>query len=72
MSDYYVSSSNLTFSLYEDRVMYNEGSGSNIGVKREITQQWFLNQTELTIVDIIKITEQVSGSNTYVKDKGWY
>ena len=72
MSDYYVSSSNLTFSLYEDRVMYNEGSGSNIGVKREITQQWFLNQTELTIVDIIKITEQVSGSNTYVKDKGRY
>ena len=72
MSDYYVSSSNLTFSLYEDRVMYNEGSGSNIGVKREITQQWFLNQTELTIADIIKITEQVSGSNTYVKDKGWY
>ena len=72
MSDYYVSSSNLTFSLYEDRIMYNEGSGSNIGVKREITQQWFLNQTELTIVDIIKITEQVSGSNTYVKDKGWY
>ena len=72
MSDYYVSSSNLTFSLYEDRIMYNEGSGSNIGVKREITQQWFLNQTELTIADIIKITEQVSGSNTYVKDKGWY
>lgn len=71
MSDYYVSSSNLTFSLYEDRVMYNEGSGSNIGVKREITQQWFMNQTELTIADIIKITEQVSGSNTYVKDKGW-
>ena len=72
MSDYYVSSSNLTFSLYKDRVMYNEGSGSNVGVKKEITQQWFLNQTELTIVDIIKITEQVSGSNTYVKDKGWY
>ena len=72
MSDYYVSSSNLTFSLYEDRVMYNEGSGSNIGVKKEITQQWFMNQTELTIADIIKITEQVSGSNTYVKDKGWY
>tara|TARA_R100001126_G_scaffold83149_1_gene51455 strand:+ start:148 stop:366 length:219 start_codon:yes stop_codon:yes gene_type:complete len=72
MSDYYVSSSNLTFSLYEDRVMYNEGSGSNIGVKKEITEQWFLNQAELTIVDLIKITEQVSGSNTYVKDKGWY
>ena len=72
MSDYYVSSSNLTFSLYEDRVMYNEGSGSNIGVKKEITQQWFMNQTELTIADIIKITEQVSGSNTYVKDRGWY
>mgnify|MGYP001209552280 FL=1 len=52
--------------------MYNEGSGSNIGVKKEITQQWFMNQTELTIADIIKITEQVSGSNTYVKDKGWY
>ena len=72
MSDYYVSSSNLTFSLYEDRVMYNEGSGSNIGVKKEITEQWFLNQAELTIVDLIKITEQVSGSNTYVKDRGWY
>ena len=71
MSDYYVSSSNLTFSLYEDRVMYNEGSGSNIGVKKEITQQWFLNQDKINIVELINITEQVSGSNTYIQDKGW-
>ena len=71
MSDYYVSSSNLTFSLYSGSIVINDGSGS-LFPKQEITQQWFLNQTELTIVDLIKITEQVSGSNTYVKDRGWY
>ena len=71
MAEYYVSSSNLTFSLHSGSIVINDGSGSFFP-KQEISQQWFLNQTELTIADIIKITEQVSGSNTYVKDKGWY
>ena len=70
MSDYYVSSSNLTFSLYSGSIVINDGSGSFFP-KQEITQQWFLNQDKINIVELMNITEQVSGSNTYIKDKGW-
>ena len=50
--------------------MINDGSGSFFP-KQEITQQWFLNQDKINIVELMNITEQVSGSNTYIKDKGW-
>ena len=70
MADYYVSSSNLTFSLYEDRIMYNEGSGS-VYTKHECTKNWFSNQSDINIIDMLEISNQVSGSNTYMKDRGW-
>ena len=70
MADYYVSSSNLTFSLYEDRVMYNEGSGS-VSIKHECTKNWFINQSEINILTFLEICNQVSGSNSYIMDKGW-
>ena len=70
MSDYYVSSSNLTFSLHSGSIVINDGSGSFFP-KQEISQQWCLNQDKINIVELMNITEQVSGSNTYIKDKGW-
>ena len=70
MADYYISSSNLTFSLYEGRIMYNEGIGS-VNIKHECTQNWFSNQSDINIIDMLEISNQVSGSNTYMKDRGW-
>tara|TARA_R100000322_G_C5404758_1_gene182282 strand:+ start:121 stop:336 length:216 start_codon:yes stop_codon:yes gene_type:complete len=70
MSDYYLSSSNQTFSLYEDKIMYNQGSGST-DERQECTFDWYVNQDKLTMVDFLNISEQVSGSNQYVKHKGW-
>ena len=69
MSDYYVSSSNLTFSLYEDRIMYNVGSGSVNNLRRECTRYWFDNQSDIDIGTMINISYQVSGSYNYVTDK---
>lgn len=70
MADYYISSSNLTFSLYEDKIVYNNGSGSN-DVKRECTEYWFTNQKDITVIEMLEISQQVSGSKTYIQDRGW-
>ncbi len=70
MSNYYISSSNLMFSLYEDRIMYNKGN-EVLDTRRECTQYWFINQIEIDILDMIEISNQVSGSVNYMKEKGW-
>ena len=33
--------------------------------------QWFLNQQDITLLDVLHISDEVSGSLMYVKDKGW-
>ena len=72
MSDYYISSSNLTFSLYNDKILYNEGSGSNISTRKECTQYWFNQQNKIySLEEILQISYIVSGSNSYIKDNGW-
>ena len=70
MSNYYISSSNLIFSLYENRIMYNSGD-SVTDNRKECTQYWFLNQEQITITDFIQISNEVSGSTEYIKDRGW-
>lgn len=69
MSNYYISSSNLTFSLYENRIMYDTGD-SVTDNRKECTQYWFLNQENISIVDFMKISDEVSGSVNYVIDRG--
>ena len=69
MSNYYISSSNLIFSLYENRIMYNSGN-SIADDRKECTQYWFLNQENISIVDFMKISDEVSGSVNYVIDRG--
>ena len=44
MSQYHISSSNLTFSLYENKIVY---SRENDSVKKECTEYWFNNQNEI-------------------------
>ena len=36
-----------------------------------MTEQWFFNQTDITLKDVLHISDEVSGSLTYTKDKGW-
>ena len=69
MSQYYISSSNLTFSLYENKIVY---SRENDSVKKECTEYWFNNQNEIySLEEMSEISYMVSGSNSYIKDNGW-
>ncbi len=71
MTDYYDESLDLTFSLYENKIMYNPGSGS-VSFKKECTEYWFINQSTFTDLEqISEISYIVSGSNSYVKDNNW-
>jgi|TARA_Y100001963_G_scaffold108380_1_gene149819 hypothetical protein len=69
MADLYLDYCNLTFSLYQDRIMYNVGSGSVNNLRRECTRYWFDNQSDIDIGTMINISYQVSGSYNYVTDK---
>jgi len=69
MSQYHISSSNLTFSLYENKIVYSRESDS---IKKECTEYWFNNQNEISsLEEMSKISYIVSGSNSYIKDNGW-
>ena len=69
MSQYHISSSNLTFSLYENKIVYSRESDS---VKKECTEYWFNNQNEIySLEEMSEISYMVSGSNSYIKDNGW-
>ena len=69
MSQYHISSSNLTFSLYENKIVY---SRENDSVKKECTEYWFNNQNEIySLEEMSEISYMVSGSNSYIKDNGW-
>ena len=71
MADYYNKGLDMTFSLYENKIMYNEGSGS-VTAKRECTEYWFNQQNEIgSLEEISQISYIVSGSNSYIKDNGW-
>ena len=69
MSDYYIS--NRTFFLSGSKIYSSEGSGSSVDktIGEELTTQWFFNQSNINVIDILKISNQVSGSYYYVRDK---
>ena len=70
MGDYYHKTSDLTFSLYESKVMYNLESGSR-SEKKECTEYWFNQQNTFSLDEFIFITNKVSGSSTYIRDNNW-
>ena len=74
MAEYYISSSNLTFSLYEDRILWNEGSGSSASVRKECTRYWLENNNnvKMDLFKMIEVSNQVSGSPNYIFDKMGY
>ena len=67
MSDYILN--DKTYFLNGTKIFVTNDDKSN-GI--EITEEWFLNQQDITILDVLHISDEVSGSLMYVKDKGWY
>jgi len=70
MSDYYISSSNSTFFLSGSKIYSSEGSGSSVDKTNgvEMTKEWLWNPNDITILDVLEISKQVSGSYYYVRD----
>ena len=66
MSDYILN--NKTYFLSGSKIFVTNNDKSN-GI--EMTEEWFFNQQDITIVDVLHISDEVSGSLMYVKDKGW-
>ena len=70
MSDYYIS--NRTYFLSGSLIHSTEGSGSvDKSNGTEMTLNWFINQQDINISHVLDISTEVSGSNTYMKDRGW-
>ena len=68
MSDYYIS--NRTFFLSGSKIYSSEGSGSGVDKTKgvEMTKEWLWNPNDITILDVLEISKQVSGSYYYVRD----
>ena len=72
MADYYLSNNNSTYFLSGSLIYFTEGSGSiDKTNSTELTYDWFIVQSDLNISHVIDISNQVSGSQTYMSDKGW-
>ena len=67
MGDYVIN--NKTYFLNGTKIFVTNDDKSN-GI--EMTEEWFLNQQDITLLDVLHISDEVSGSLMYVKDKGWY
>jgi len=67
MGDYVIN--DKTYFLSGSKIFVTDGDKSN---GTEMTFDWFINQQDITIVDVLHISDEVSGSLTYTKDKGWY
>ena len=72
MADYYITQNNSTYFLSGSKIYFTEGSGSvDKTDSTEMTFDWFLNQQDITIVEVLEISDLVSGSKTYMGDNGW-
>jgi len=70
MSDYYIS--NRTYFLSGSLIYSTEGSGSvDKSNGTEMTFEWFSIQQDINVSHILDISTEVSGSNTYMQDRGW-
>ena len=66
MGDYIVN--DKTYFLSGSKIFVTNDNKSN---GNEMTLEWFLNQQEINVSQVLDISTEVSGSNTYMKDRGW-
>jgi len=70
MPDYYIS--NRTYFLSGSLIYSTEGSGSvDKSNGTEMTLNWFSSQQDINISHVLDISNEVSGSKTYMNDRGW-
>ena len=77
MADYYIQSINKTFFLSGSLIYHTDNSGSNANKSNgTLTNKDYLvsvlsNDTyNITITNLLDMTNEVSGSKLYLKDKG--
>jgi|TARA_R100001460_G_scaffold66990_1_gene107302 hypothetical protein len=66
MSDFKIF--NKTFFLSGSKIFVTNDEKTN---GTEVTIEWFTNQKEIDVLHMLNISLQVSGSHTYIQDKGW-
>ena len=66
MGDYIIN--DKTYFLSGSKIFVTNDNKSN---GNEMTLEWFSNQQEINVSQILDISTEVSGSNTYMKDRGW-
>ena len=66
MSDYILN--NKTYFLSGSKIFVTNNDKSN---GTEMTLDWFINQQDITIKEVLEISNQTSGSKTYMTDKEW-
>ena len=67
MSDYVVN--DKTYFLSGSKIFVTDDDKSN---GTEMTLNWFISQQDITITEVLEISNQTSGSKTYMTDKGWF
>ena len=72
MADYYITQNNSTYFLSGSKIYFTEGNGSIDKTNgTEMTKEWFYNRQDIDISHVLEISNQVSGSRTYMHDNGW-
>ena len=66
MADYIVN--DKTYFLSGSKIFVTNDDKSN---GTEMTLNWFINQQDINISHVLNISSEVSGSNSYMTDKGW-
>ena len=66
MSDYILN--DKTYFLSGIKIFVTNDDKSN---GTEMTLDWFINQQDITIKEVLEISNQTSGSKTYMTDKEW-
>ena len=66
MGDYIIN--DKTYFLSGSKIFVTNDNKSN---GNEMTLEWFSNQQEINVSHLLDISTEVSGSNTYMKDRGW-
>ena len=66
MSDYILNGK--TYFLSGSKIFVTDDDKSN---GTEMTFDWFINQQDITIKEVLEISNQTSGSKTYMTDKEW-
>ena len=67
MSDYIIN--DKTYFLSGSKIFVTDDDKSN---GTEMTFNWFISQQDITITEVLEISNQTSGSKTYMTDREWF